>query len=76
MLANVGFKDATTGAMRQEFVPVRDVEVRIRVPQGRKVVGVELMRAGQKVSYRLHEGYAVATLPTLHIAEVLHLQLS
>jgi hypothetical protein len=76
VLANVGFKDAAIGAMRQEFVPVLDVEVRIRVPQGRKVMGVELMRARQKIPHRLDNGYAVATLPTLHIAEVLHLQLS
>ena len=75
VLANVGFKDAAIGAMRQEFVPVRDVEVRIRVPEGSRVEGVELTRARQKVPHRLEEGYVVAMLPTLHIAEVVHLQL-
>lgn len=75
VLANVGFKDAASGGMRQEFVPVRDVEIRIRVPEGRRVEGVELMRTRQRVPHRLEEGYAVAMLPTLHIAEVVHLQL-
>lgn len=75
VLANVGFKDAATGGMRQEFVPVQDVEVRIRVPEGRRVEGVELMRARQRIPYRLEEGYAVAILPTLHISEIVHLQL-
>jgi hypothetical protein len=76
VLANVGFKDAASGGMRQEFVPVRDIEVRIRVPEGRRVESVELMRTRQRVPHRLEEGYAVTTLPTLHIAEVVHLQLS
>lgn len=75
LLANVGFKDAAIGAMRQEFVPVQDVEVRIRVPEGREVQGVALVRAKQRIPHRLEGGYAVATLPTLHIAEVVHLQL-
>jgi hypothetical protein len=34
------------------------------------------MRTRQRVPHRLEEGYAVTTLPTLHIAEVVHLQLS
>ena len=75
VLANVGFKDAARGRMRQEFTPVGEVEVRIRVPEGRGVKGMELIRARQTVSHRLEEGYAVATLPTLHIAEIVHLEL-
>jgi hypothetical protein len=75
VLANVGFKDAASGGMRQEFVPVRDVEVRIRVPEGRQVEAVALIRARQRVPHRLEDGYAVAILPTLHIAEIVHLQL-
>src|SRR5579875_840395 len=75
VLANVGFKDAASGRMREEFVPVGEVEVRIRVPEGRGVKGMELMRAGQRVPHRLEAGYAVATIPRLHIAEIVHLKL-
>ncbi len=76
ILANVGFKDAADGGMRQEFVMVRDIEVRIRVPEGRRVERVELMRAQQPVPHRLEGDYAVVKLPTLHIAEVVHMQLA
>ena len=76
VLGNVGFKDAAQGLMRQEFVPVRDVEVSIRVPEGRTAKKVELIRAGKEVQHRLKEGYAVAVIPTLHVAEIVHLQLN
>jgi hypothetical protein len=75
VLANVGFKDAAAGRMRQEFVEVREVEVRIRVPEGRRVKGMELMRAGTKVTHQMEEGYAVAMIPRLHIAEIVHIKL-
>ncbi|HWT80516.1 MAG TPA: beta-galactosidase trimerization domain-containing protein, partial [Candidatus Methylomirabilis sp.] len=35
--ANVGFKDAAVGRMRQDFVPVSNVVAKILVPDGRKV---------------------------------------
>lgn len=75
VLGDVGFKDADVGLMRQEYVPVSDVEVSIRVPEGRQAKGVRLMRADRSVSFRLEGGYAVAMLPSLHIAEVVHLEL-
>ncbi|HET6220412.1 MAG TPA: beta-galactosidase trimerization domain-containing protein [Acidobacteriaceae bacterium] len=75
LLADVGFKDAAAGLMRQQYVPVTNVEVAIRVPQGRQVRGIRLMRAERSIDWQLEHGYAIVTLPTLHIAEVLHLQL-
>ena len=75
VLANVGFKDQAQGLMRQEFVPVSDVEVRIRIPEGRTAKSVELIRAEAKIPHRIEDGYAVATIPRLHIAEIVHLQL-
>ena len=39
LMANVGFKDAALGRMRQEYMPVSNVEVRILVPEGRGVKG-------------------------------------
>ena len=76
VLANVGFKDASIGVMRQDYVPVSDVEIRIRVPERRQAKGMRLMRSGQSLPYRLENGYAVATVAKLHIAEVVHLQLA
>lgn len=76
LLANVGFKDAAVGRMRQEFVPVESIEVSIRVPKGRQVKGIRLLRADRPLAYKLEEGYATVALPALHIAEVLHLELA
>jgi hypothetical protein len=75
VLANVGFKDADIGRMRQEFVPVSNVEVGIRVPEGQQVKSVELLRAGRSVPFKQANGYAIARLPSLHIAELMHFKL-
>jgi hypothetical protein len=76
VLGNVGFKDAASGRMRQEYMTVREVEVGIRIPAGRTAVGMRLMRADREVAFREVDGYAVGTIPTLHIAEVVHLALA
>jgi hypothetical protein len=77
VLANVGFKDAASGRMRQEYVPVTDVEVAIRIPDGRQAKSMMLRRAGvEAAAFRVEDGYALATIPHLHIAEVVHLVLA
>jgi Beta-galactosidase trimerisation domain len=76
VLANVGFKDAAVGRMRQEFVPVSNLLASILVPEGRKVKSVELMRSGQTVPFTVEGGYAEFTLPVVHIAEAVHLALA
>jgi Hypothetical glycosyl hydrolase 6/Beta-galactosidase trimerisation domain len=75
LLANVGYKDADIGRMRQEYVPVSNVEVRVLVPKGQSVKSVHLVRAQRDVSFTLESGYAVATIPVVHVAEVVHLEL-
>ena len=75
VLGDVGYKDADAGLMRQEYVPVSNVEVSIRIPEGRQAKGMRLMRADHSVSFRLEDGYAVTTIPSLHIAEVAHLEI-
>jgi len=75
VLGNVGFKDAAVGRMRQEYEPVKEVEVAIRIPEGRQAKSMRLIRADQEISIRVENGYAVGIIPTLHIAEVVHLTL-
>lgn len=74
LLAPVGFKDAAVGRMRQEFIPVANVEVRIRIPEGKKAKALWLKRSGKKLPFRTDGGYEAATLPSLHIAELVHLE--
>jgi len=76
ILANVGFKDAASGRMRQEYVPVIDMEVAIRIPEGREVKSVQLLRAGTLSDFRVLDGYVLARIPRVHIAEVVHLVLA
>jgi hypothetical protein len=76
LLANVGFKDAAAGLMRQEFIPTSNVKVGIRIPLGHRVQGMHLLRADHAVPYKIEKGYAIATLSSLHIAEVVHLKLA
>ena len=75
VLANIGFKDACIGRMRQEFVTIENVPVKVQVPQGRSVKAVELVRRGQSVPFTEENGYALVKIPSLHVAEIVHLQL-
>ena len=76
VLANVGAKDAASGRMRQEYVPVSNVEVAIRIPEGKEARTVAFLRTGtEATSFRIEDGYVVATIPQVHIAEVVHLSL-
>lgn len=77
LLANVGFKDAASGRMRQEYVPLSGVDVAIRIPEGRHARAMTLLRAQQEIAnFRVSDGYALGTIPQLHIAEVVHLTLT
>ena len=61
--------------MRQEYEVVAGVEVAMRIPEGRQVKGMRLLRAKQDMAFREEDGYAVGIIPSLHIAEVVHLML-
>jgi len=64
------------GRMRQEYLQLPEIGVGIRVPMGRQAKTMRLVRAARDVSFSLEDGYAVATIPTLHIAEMVHLGLA
>jgi Hypothetical glycosyl hydrolase 6/Beta-galactosidase trimerisation domain len=76
VLADIGFKDAAAGLMRQEFVQAGEIEVSIRIPDGCVAKELRLIRADRTTTFDVKDGYAVTTIPTLHIAEIVHLQLS
>jgi hypothetical protein len=74
IVANVGFKDAAVGRMRQDFLPVPNVLARVLIPEGRRLTSVDLLRANQAVEFTMEGGYAVIPLPAVHIAELVHLR--
>lgn len=76
VLAPVGAKDASVGRMRQEYVPVANVEVSVYMPRSRApgfdMRTVRLLRAGYSVPARRDGDYISATIPVLHIGEIVH----
>jgi len=76
VLANVGFKDSSDGRMRQEFVPLANVRVRILAPDNRRIKAVHLVRSGRSVPFTVEDGYVSLEIPTLHVAELVHLEMS
>ena len=75
LLANVGFKDADIGRMRQEFMPVSNVKVRVLILQGRSVKSIHLVRSRREAPFTAADGHAVVMLPAVHVAEIVHLEL-
>lgn len=75
VLAPVGFKDAVVGRMRQEYVPVSNVEVRILIPPEKQVRSVHLLRAGRDMKFTMSGNYAMVRLPAVHIGEIVHVEL-
>ena len=76
VLANIGFKDASNGRMRQEFVALSNIPARILLPEGRTAKGVHLVRSQQSVPFVTKDGYVAAVIPSLHAAEIVHVELS
>lgn len=73
--ANVGSKDAAVGLMRQTFVPISNVDVRILIPNGRSVKSVQLLRAERSVPFTVSGSYVTTKIPVVHIAELVHMVL-
>ncbi len=76
VLGNVGFKDADAGLMRQEYVSIPNVKVSVLIPEGRRAKTMRFIRANRSADFHLEDGYAVAVLPSLSVAEVVHLVLA
>lgn len=76
VLANIGFKDACVGRMRQDFVPLSNVRVIVLLPHGRTAKAVHLVRSGRSVPFTVADGSASVQIPVLHVAELVHLELN
>ena len=75
LLAPVGFKDAAVGRMRQEFIPVEGVKVRVRIPEGRSVKRLQALVQQIDLAYQQLQGWLEFELPRLKIGELLDIQL-
>jgi hypothetical protein len=75
LLADTGNKNKHLRA-REEFLPVTDVKVRIRVPQGRSVRSVSLLRAGTAVAASPRNGWLEVTVPRVLVHEAVKADLT
>jgi hypothetical protein len=62
--------------IREEFLPIADVKVRMRVPDGRRVRDVSLMRAGTKLNAAARGGGVDVTVPRVLIHETVRVDLA
>jgi hypothetical protein len=74
LLADTGNKFKKLRA-REEFLPVENVKVRIRVPEGRAVKAVSLLRAGRTVSIPVRAGWVRLTVPRVFVYEAVRVDL-
>jgi hypothetical protein len=61
--------------VQEEFLPVENVRVRLRLPQGRSAKSVALMWSGARPSWSVREGWVELTVPQVQIYEVVRVDL-
>lgn len=61
---------------RESFLPIPDVEAMVRLPEGRHVKSIRLLRAGQNVAPRLSGPWVKVKIPQVLIHEVIEVQLA
>jgi hypothetical protein len=75
LLANTGNKSKKLRA-REEFLPISDVKVRLRLPAGRRPRSVTLLRARQRPPWHEQAGWVQVTVPRVLIHEAVHVELA
>jgi hypothetical protein len=75
LLADTGNKTKKL-RIREEFAPMESVKVRIRVPEGRTVRLVSLLRAGTKLNVTPRGGWLDATVPRVLVHEAVRVDLA
>jgi hypothetical protein len=75
LLADTGNKFKKLRA-REEFLPVENVKVRVRIPQGRTVKAVSLLRSGSVLNPTRQGDWIEATVPRVFIHEAVRVDLA
>ena len=74
LLANTGSSGKETLAAK-EYLPVKNVRVRLRLPQGRTAKSVDLMWSGTGVPWSAQDGWVELTVPQVLIYEGIRVNL-
>ena len=75
LLADTGTKNKHL-RVREEFLPLTNVKLRIRLPRGRAVRSISLLRAGQTLPGAGTEGWLDVTVPRVWIHEAVKVELA
>ena len=74
LLADTGNKTNKL-RIREDFLPVENVKVRVRVPEGRSVRSVSLLRGGAGLQSRVAGGWVEVTVPRILIHDAVRVDL-
>jgi hypothetical protein len=75
LLADTGNKTKKL-RIREEFLPVENISVRIRIPEARNVKSVSLLRSGAGLPARPVSGWVTVTVPKVLIHDAVRVDLS
>jgi len=62
--------------IREEFAPMENVRALVRVPAGRNVRGLSLLRAGTRLSAEVDDGWIDVTVPRVLVHEAIRVDLA
>ena len=62
--------------VREEFLPVTDIKARVRVPQGRQIKSVSLVRNAQSPKWIVKDGWVELKVPRVLIYEAVQVELT
>jgi len=74
LLADTGDKNKHLRT-REEFLPVMEIKSRVRVPGGRSVRAVSLLRSGERLPKTVRDGWLDVTVPRVFIHEAVRVDL-
>jgi hypothetical protein len=74
LLANTGNKWKKL-RQREEYLPIADVTARVRIPAGRKLKAVRLLRADRAAGYSLKADWLELNLPQVRVHELIQVEL-
>jgi hypothetical protein len=75
LVADVGNKTKKL-RIREEFEPVENLKARIRIPEGRRVRSVSLLRSGGRLAAETKAGWVEVSIPSVRIHEAVRVDLA
>jgi uncharacterized membrane protein len=60
----------------EAFLPISDVPVAVRIPEGAEIAGVRTWRAGQDLKYRIEDGWLKVAVPQIEEYEAVAISLA